>query len=78
VSGQLGYSRLSSVGAAVTGSYAAWTYNLTGSYKLSRHTFLNAAYMGWRYPQYAGINNYNPHRITFGVTFATKDFPLPY
>lgn len=78
VSGQFGYSRLTSVGAAAAGSYSAFTYNVTGGYQLSRHTFLNATYLGWRYPQYAGIANYNPHRLTFGVTFSTKDFPLPY
>jgi hypothetical protein len=77
-SGQFGYSRLSSIGAASAGPYAAWTYNFTGGYQLSRHTFLNASYYGWRYPQYSTINKYNTHRITFGVTFATKDFPLPY
>jgi hypothetical protein len=77
-SGQFGYSRLSSIGAASAGPYGAWTYNFTGGYQLSRHTFLNASYYGWRYPRYSTINNYNTHRITFGVTFATKDFPLPY
>ncbi|MFZ0593590.1 MAG: hypothetical protein WAM39_24235 [Bryobacteraceae bacterium] len=78
VSGQFGYSRLTSVSGAVTGAYGAWTYSLAGGYQISRHTFVNASYSGWRYPQYATIDNFNTRRLTFGVTFATKDFPLPY
>jgi hypothetical protein len=78
VSGQFGYSRLTSVSGAAAAAYGAWTYNLTGGYQISRHTFLNASYSGWRYPQYAAINNVNTRRLIFGVTFATKDFPLPY
>jgi hypothetical protein len=77
VSGALGYSRLKSI-ANATVPYDATTYNLTAGYQVRRHIFANAAYTGWRFPNYGTINNFNAHRFTVGVTFATRDFPLPY
>jgi hypothetical protein len=77
LSGQVGFSRLSSVANAAS-NYSATTYNFTAGYQVRRHIYASAAYSGWRFPQYGTINRFDAHRITIGVVFATKDFPLPY
>lgn len=77
VSGALGYSHLKSI-ANATVPYETTTYNVTAGYQVRRHIFANAAFTGWHFPQYGTINNFNAHRLAVGVTFATRDFPLPY
>lgn len=77
VNGLLGYSRLASLSNAAT-NYTATTYSFNAGYQVRRHIFANVAYSGWRFPQYGTINNFNARRLTVGVVFATRDFPLPY
>lgn len=77
VNGMVGISRLSSVANAAT-TYNATTYNASAGYQIRRHIFANASYSGWKFPRYGTITNFNAHRLTFGVVFASRDFPLPY
>jgi hypothetical protein len=77
INGLLGYSRLSSVANAAA-TYKALTYNFSAGYEVRRHIFANLTYSSWRFPQYGTINNFNARRLTVGVVFASRDFPLPY
>lgn len=77
LNGSVGYTKLSSLSNA-TNSYAAATFGFTAGYRISRHTYLNGAYSGWRYPRFGSSNRTFADRITFGVTFATSNFPFPF
>lgn len=77
MNGLIGYSRLTSL-ANTAANYKATTYNFNVGYEIRRHIFANAAYSKWDFPQYGTINNFNAHRLTVGVVFASRDFPLPY
>jgi hypothetical protein len=73
----VGYSRLSSLSNA-TNTYTAATFDINAGYKITRHTYLNGEYSGWRYPQFGSTNRTLADRITLGVTFATTDFPFRF
>jgi hypothetical protein len=77
VNGLFGYSRLTSL-ANAAGNYDATTYNFNVGYEIKRHIFANVAYSKWDFPQYGTINTFNAHRLTVGVVFASRDYPLPY
>lgn len=77
LNGQLGYSRLTSV-ANTAANYDGTTYNVNVGYEVMRHIFANVAYNKWNYPQYGNLRSFDAHRLTFGVVFASRDYPLPY
>lgn len=77
VNGLLGYSRLTSLANSAT-NYKATTYSFNLGYEVKRHIFATVAYSGWKFPQYGTIKDFNAHRLTVGVTFASRDYPLPY
>jgi hypothetical protein len=68
---------LTSVANTAT-NYSATTYNLNAGYELKRHIFANASFSQWKFPRYGTVNSFNAHRLTFGVVFASRDYPLPY
>lgn len=77
VSGLLGYSRLTSVSNAA-GKYSGLIYNVDAGYQIKRHIFASASFSKWNYPSYGTIGGFDARRLSFGVTFASRDYPLPY
>jgi hypothetical protein len=77
VNGLFGFSRLQSI-ANTASTYSATNYNVSAGYQVRRHIFANASYTGWRFPHYGNLTNFDARRLTVGVTFATRDYPLPY
>jgi hypothetical protein len=77
LAGNAGYSRLSSVANAAS-VYDGVTYGFSAGYRVRQHIFVNVAYSGWHFPNYGTIGQVDAHRFSFGVTFATKDYPLPF
>ena len=77
VNGLFGFSRLQSIANAAS-NYSATNYNVSAGYQIRRHIFATTSYTGWRFPQYGALTNFDSRRLTVGVTFATRDYPLPY
>jgi outer membrane scaffolding protein for murein synthesis (MipA/OmpV family) len=77
LNGLVGYSRLTSVANAAA-NYSGAIYNVDVGYEIKRHIFASASYSKWNYPSYGNISGFDAHRLTFGVTFASRDYPLPY
>lgn len=75
VTAAFGYSRLSSLANAAK-AYGAINYNASGAYQLTRHAYVNATYDGWHYPQFAGYNRQFATRLSVGITFASRSYPL--
>jgi hypothetical protein len=47
-------------------------------YQIRRHIFANASFSKWNYPAYGGVSGFDARRLMFGITFASRDYPLPY
>ncbi len=77
VNGLFGYSRLQSISNTAS-NYSATNYNVSAGYQVRRHIFATGSFTGWRFPHYGALTNFDSRRLTVGVTFATRDYPLPY
>lgn len=77
LSGRGTYSRLTSA-SNVSQKYSSAACELLATYRLNRHSTLVASYENWFYPTFRAINGLDSHRFRIGITFASRDYPLPF
>jgi hypothetical protein len=77
LSGRGTYSWLTSA-STVSQKYSSGACELLATYKLNRHSTLVASYENWVYPTFRAINGLDSHRLRIGITFASRNYPLPF
>jgi hypothetical protein len=70
-----GVNRLSSVANTASG-YTSVMFGANAAYQLTERCFLNFAYQGWQYPKFGDLQRTYANRVSAGVTFTSKPYPI--